>query len=39
MLAPEDVALGVVFLATLPGHIVLEELLLVPRDLLVEPWA
>jgi NADP-dependent 3-hydroxy acid dehydrogenase YdfG len=39
MLAPEDVALGVLFLATLPGHIVLEELLLVPRDLLVEPWA
>jgi NADP-dependent 3-hydroxy acid dehydrogenase YdfG len=39
MLAPEDVALAVLFLATLPGHIVLEELLLVPRDLLVEPWA
>lgn len=39
MLAPEDVALGALFLATLPGHIVLEELLLVPRDLLVEPWA
>ena len=39
MLAPEDVALSVLFLATLPGHIVLEELLLVPRDLLVEPWA
>ena len=39
MLAPEDVALGVLFLATLPAHIVLEELLLVPRDLLVEPWA
>jgi len=39
MLAPEDVALAALFLATLPGHIVLEELLLVPRDLLVKPWA
>ena len=25
--------------STLPAHIVIEELLLVPRDLLVEPWA
>jgi 3-oxoacyl-[acyl-carrier protein] reductase len=39
MLAPEDVTLAVLFLATLPGHIVLEELLLLPRDLLVAPWA
>ncbi|MBP1705354.1 MAG: short-chain dehydrogenase/reductase [Chloroflexi bacterium] len=39
MLAPEDVALAVLFLATLPAHIVLEELLLLPRGLLVEPWA
>ena len=39
MLAPEDVALAVLFLASLPAHIVIEELLLVPRDLLVEPWA
>ena len=38
MLAPEDVALAVLFLATLPPHIVLEELLILPRDLLVEPW-
>jgi NADP-dependent 3-hydroxy acid dehydrogenase YdfG len=39
MLHPDDVALAVLFLATLPDHIVLEELLLVPRDLLVHPWA
>lgn len=39
MLHPDDVALAVLFLATLPEHIVLEELLLVPRDLLVHPWA
>jgi 3-oxoacyl-[acyl-carrier protein] reductase len=38
MLHPDDVALAVLFLATLPEHIVLEELLLVPRDLLVHPW-
>jgi len=39
MLHPDDIALAVLFLATLPEHIVLEELLLVPRDLLVHPWA
>jgi NADP-dependent 3-hydroxy acid dehydrogenase YdfG len=39
MLAPDDVALAILFLATLPAHIVLEELLILPRDLLVEPWA
>lgn len=39
MLHPDDVALAILFLATLPGHVVLEELLLVPRDLLVQPWA
>ena len=39
MLHPDDVALAVLFLVTLPPHIVLEELLLVPRDLLVHPWA
>jgi NADP-dependent 3-hydroxy acid dehydrogenase YdfG len=39
MLHPDDVALAVLFLATLPPHVVLEELLLVPRGLLVEPWA
>ena len=39
MLHPDDVALAVLFLATLPEHVVLEELLLEPRDLLVQPWA
>ncbi len=39
MLHPDDVALAVLFLVTLPAHIVLEELLLVPRGLLVQPWA
>ena len=39
MLQPDDVALAVLVLATLPAHIVLEELLLLPRDLVVEPWA
>jgi NADP-dependent 3-hydroxy acid dehydrogenase YdfG len=39
MLHPDDVALAVLFLATLPEHVVLEELLLVPRALLVQPWA
>ncbi len=39
MLQPDDIALAVLFLATLPEHIVLEELLLVPRELLVHPWA
>jgi len=39
MLQPDDVALAVLFLATLPEHVVLEELLLVARDLLVHPWA
>jgi NADP-dependent 3-hydroxy acid dehydrogenase YdfG len=38
MLSAHDVALAVLFLATLPPRIVLEELLLLPRDLLVEPW-
>jgi NADP-dependent 3-hydroxy acid dehydrogenase YdfG len=39
MLAPDDVALAVLFLATLPRHIVLDELMLLPRALMVEPWA
>ena len=39
MLQPDDVALAVLFLATLPAHIVLEEVLLLPRDLVVQPWA
>ena len=38
MLSADDVALAVLFLATLPSQIVLEELLLIPRALLVEPW-
>lgn len=33
MLRPDDVALACLFLATLPPHIVLEELMLLPRDL------
>lgn len=33
MLRPEDVALACLFLATLPPHIILEELMLLPRDL------
>lgn len=39
MLHPDDVALAVLFLATLPEHVVLEELLLESRELLVHPWA
>jgi NADP-dependent 3-hydroxy acid dehydrogenase YdfG len=39
MLHPDDIALAVLFLVTLPAHVVLEELLLVPRGLLVDPWA
>jgi NADP-dependent 3-hydroxy acid dehydrogenase YdfG len=39
MLGADDVALAVLFLATLPAHIVLEEMLILPRDLLVEPWS
>lgn len=38
MLTADDVAYLVVFLATLPNDIVLEESLLVPRGLLVDPW-
>ena len=38
MLGPDDVALAVMFLATLPPEIVLEELMLLPRRLLLEPW-
>jgi NAD(P)-dependent dehydrogenase (short-subunit alcohol dehydrogenase family) len=38
MLSSDDVALAVVFLATLPPEIVLEEMMLLPRSLLVEPW-
>jgi NADP-dependent 3-hydroxy acid dehydrogenase YdfG len=38
MLSADDVAYLAVVLATLPASIVLEETLLVPRALLVEPW-
>jgi 3-oxoacyl-[acyl-carrier protein] reductase len=38
MLSPEDVAELVVFLATLPTRIVLEELMVLPRGLLADPW-
>jgi NADP-dependent 3-hydroxy acid dehydrogenase YdfG len=38
MLTADDVALVALFLATLPNRIVLEEVLMVPRGLLVEPW-
>jgi NADP-dependent 3-hydroxy acid dehydrogenase YdfG len=38
MLTPEDVALAIMFAATLPAHVVLEELLLIPRRLEVEGW-
>lgn len=39
MLRAEDVALVALFLATLPNAIVLEEVMLLPRGLLVEPWS
>jgi NADP-dependent 3-hydroxy acid dehydrogenase YdfG len=38
MLSAEDVALIALFLATLPPHIILEEVMPLPRGLLVEPW-
>ncbi len=38
MLSAEDVALAIMFAATLPDHVVLEELLLIPRALEVEGW-
>lgn len=38
MLRGEDVALVTLFLATLPGHVVLDEVLMLPRGLLVDPW-
>src|SRR5262249_50257790 len=33
MLQPEDVALACLFVATLPPHVLVEELMLLPRDL------
>ena len=38
MLRPEDVALVALFLATLPAGIVLDEVLMQPRALMLEPW-
>ncbi|HEU4354984.1 MAG TPA: SDR family oxidoreductase [Actinomycetota bacterium] len=38
MLRAEDVALVALFLATLPEHVVLDEVLMLPRGLLVDPW-
>jgi NADP-dependent 3-hydroxy acid dehydrogenase YdfG len=39
MLRPDDVALVALFLATLPRRIVLDEVLLLPRELQLEPWS
>jgi NADP-dependent 3-hydroxy acid dehydrogenase YdfG len=38
MLRAEDVALVALFLATLPEHVVLDEVLMLPRGLIVDPW-
>lgn len=38
MLRADDVALVALFLATLPPHVVLDEVLMLPRGLLVHPW-
>jgi NAD(P)-dependent dehydrogenase (short-subunit alcohol dehydrogenase family) len=38
MLSADDVAYVALFLASLPSSIVLEELMMLPRGLLVEPW-
>jgi NADP-dependent 3-hydroxy acid dehydrogenase YdfG len=38
MLTATDVAYVALFLATLPPSIVVEELMMLPRDLLVSPW-
>lgn len=38
MLRAEDVALVALFLATLPQHVVLEEVTMLPRGLLAQPW-
>ena len=39
MLSAEDVALAIMFAATLPNHVILEELLLIPRAFEVEGWS
>lgn len=38
MLSADDVAYVALLLATLPQHIVVEELMMLPRALLVTPW-
>ncbi len=38
MLRADDVALAALFLATLPPHVVVEELMMLPRGLLAQPW-
>lgn len=38
MLSADDVAYVALFLATLPSNIILEELMMLPRELLIEPW-
>jgi NAD(P)-dependent dehydrogenase (short-subunit alcohol dehydrogenase family) len=38
MLSAIEVAYVAVFLATLPSSIVLEEVMMLPRELLVAPW-
>ncbi|HEX5949675.1 MAG TPA: SDR family oxidoreductase [Actinomycetota bacterium] len=38
MLQADDVALVALFLTTLPAHVVLDEVMMLPRGLLVDPW-
>jgi 3-oxoacyl-[acyl-carrier protein] reductase len=38
MLSADDVAYVALFLATLPPGVIVEELLMLPRELLVSPW-
>lgn len=38
MLQPDDVALVGLFLATMPARIVLDEVLIQPRALMLQPW-
>jgi NADP-dependent 3-hydroxy acid dehydrogenase YdfG len=38
MLRAEDVAMVALFVATLPSHVVLDEVLMLPRGLIEDPW-
>jgi NADP-dependent 3-hydroxy acid dehydrogenase YdfG len=38
MLSPQDVAYVALFLATLPAGVIVEELMMLPRGLLANPW-